>query len=199
VEPLTPERRREQTRRHLLDAAAIVFAREGFHGASLDEVAATAGFTKGAVYSNFKSKADLFLAVLDDRTEHQHELINAELEEGADHDLERIQRTTADLHWGDEWSALWLEFVLYARRNPEALGKLAESRRRQIEAAEDLIRGEYERRGAEPAYPVRVLALISTSLYTGMDMERLIDPDLVSEADEQQILAFLFDTIGVRE
>ena len=67
IEPLTPARRREMTRRHLLDAAAVVFARDGFHGASLDDVAATAGFTKGAVYSNFKSKEDLFLAVFDDR------------------------------------------------------------------------------------------------------------------------------------
>jgi AcrR family transcriptional regulator len=55
-EPLTPERRRAMTRQHLLDAAAIVFTRNGFHGSTLDEVAATAGFTKGAVYSNFGSK-----------------------------------------------------------------------------------------------------------------------------------------------
>src|SRR5687768_14330052 len=55
-EPLTPQRRREMTREHLLEAAAIVFARDGFHRASLDDIAALAGFTKGAVYSNFKSK-----------------------------------------------------------------------------------------------------------------------------------------------
>ena len=77
------------TRRHLLDAAAVVFARDGFHGASLDDVAATAGFTKGAVYSNFKSKEDLFLAVFDDhfareRDEMQHVL------------GEPIERTTSD-------------------------------------------------------------------------------------------------------
>src|SRR5271168_2584331 len=62
-EPLTPERRRQQTREHLLAAAAQVFGERGFHGASLDEVAAVAGFTKGAVYSNFKNKEDLFLAL----------------------------------------------------------------------------------------------------------------------------------------
>src|ERR1700674_3832781 len=63
IEPLTPERRRQQTRDHLLAAAAEVFAERGFHGATLDEVAAVAGFTKGAVYSNFKNKEDLFLAL----------------------------------------------------------------------------------------------------------------------------------------
>src|SRR5260370_23487825 len=66
--PLTPERRREQTRHHLIEAAAAVFAARGYHGASLDEVAAAAGFTKGAVYSNFKNKEELFVAVLEDRT-----------------------------------------------------------------------------------------------------------------------------------
>src|SRR5881396_2434576 len=70
-EPLTAERRRAMTRQHLLDAAAIVFTRNGFHGSTLDEVASTAGFTKGAVYSNFKSKDDLFLALLDERIERQ--------------------------------------------------------------------------------------------------------------------------------
>src|SRR6202034_428303 len=65
IEPLTPERRRRQTRDHLLEAAAQVLAERGFHGASLDEVAAAAGFTKGAVYSHFKNKEDLFLAVLE--------------------------------------------------------------------------------------------------------------------------------------
>jgi AcrR family transcriptional regulator len=59
------------TRRHLLEAAAIVFAQKGFHAATLDEAAAAAGFTKGAVYSNFKSKDDLFLALFDDRIERQ--------------------------------------------------------------------------------------------------------------------------------
>ena len=67
MEPLTRARRREMTREHLMDAAATVFARDGFHAASLDDVAALAGFTKGAVYSNFKSKDDLFLAVFDHR------------------------------------------------------------------------------------------------------------------------------------
>ena len=68
-EPLTPDRRRAMTRQHLLDGAAIVFARNGFHGSTLDEVAATAGFSKGAVYSNFKSKDDLFLELFHERVE----------------------------------------------------------------------------------------------------------------------------------
>src|ERR1700730_16732146 len=81
-EPLTPERRRAMTRQHLLDAAAIVFARNGFHGSTLDEVAATAGFTKGAFCSNFKTKDDLFLELLEERMNRQFAVVTDVLEGG---------------------------------------------------------------------------------------------------------------------
>ncbi len=81
LQPLTPERRRQQTREHLLAAAAEVFAERGFHGASLDEVAAVAGFTKGAVYSNFKNKEDLFLALFKANYEQEMQALRATLED----------------------------------------------------------------------------------------------------------------------
>jgi len=59
VERWTPERRRQRTREALLDAAAAVFARRGFHGASLDEIAETAGYTRGAIYKHFQDKEEL--------------------------------------------------------------------------------------------------------------------------------------------
>ncbi len=65
VEKLTPARRREMTRAALLDAAETVFARRGFEGASLDEIAEAAGFTRGAIYKNFDGKEDLFFALFD--------------------------------------------------------------------------------------------------------------------------------------
>ena len=66
-ERLTREEKKARTRAQLIDAAAAVFARHGYVAASLDEVAEEAGLTKGAVYSNFDSKEDLFQAVIDDR------------------------------------------------------------------------------------------------------------------------------------
>src|SRR5688500_5424687 len=79
-EPLTPDRRRAMTREHLLEAAARIFSRDGFHGASLDDIAATAGFTKGAVYSNFKSKEDLLLALMDQHMTEQFDEIVGSLD-----------------------------------------------------------------------------------------------------------------------
>src|SRR5438105_15844263 len=72
---LTRAESQARTRAHLLEAAAEVFARRGFHGASVEEVADVAGYTKGAVYSNFASKDELFLAVLEGRMQAQVELL----------------------------------------------------------------------------------------------------------------------------
>src|SRR6476620_11683152 len=71
VEKWTPERRRQRTRDALLDAAATVFAERGFQGASLDEIAATAGYTRGAIYKHFADKEELLQEVcvrLNERT-----------------------------------------------------------------------------------------------------------------------------------
>src|SRR3954451_20327664 len=65
AEKLTPERRREMTRQALIDAAADLFAKKGFNGASMEQIAAEAGFTRGAIYSNFGSKDELLIAVMD--------------------------------------------------------------------------------------------------------------------------------------
>jgi AcrR family transcriptional regulator len=63
--------RKAQTRERLLQAAARVYARRGFSGATLDEVAAEAGFTKGAVYSHFGSKENLLLALMEEHLASQ--------------------------------------------------------------------------------------------------------------------------------
>src|SRR5438477_12871049 len=107
------------TRQHLLEAAAMVFARDGFQGSSLDEVAATAGFTKGAVYSNFRSKDDLFLALLDDRIDRQFAVVTDVLESGPHDAAEQYPRIRELFHgemfWDEHFSLLYVEFVLYAR------------------------------------------------------------------------------------
>src|SRR3954466_13368507 len=68
------QHRRVQTRTALLDAAQRLWAERGIHGASLDDIAASAGLTKGAVYSNFTGKTDLLLALLERYTQTEAEL-----------------------------------------------------------------------------------------------------------------------------
>ena len=198
-EPLTPDRRRAMTRRHLLDAAAIVFARDGFHGATLDEVAKTAGFTKGAVYSNFKSKDDLFLALIDDRAERAYAVIEEILDTQPQHSSdEQLPRVRELMHsdaamWDDTWQALYLEFLLYARRTPEGRAKLAQRDRYERAAAEHFIESEYAARGTKFPYPVREFASVMRAVFLGLNIERLADPDSVTTETIDTALDLLYE------
>jgi AcrR family transcriptional regulator len=201
LEPLTPERRRAMTRQHLLEAAAIVFARKGFHEATLDEVAATAGFSKGAVYSNFKSKDDLFVELLDDRVNRQFAVVSEVLDSGSHDKAEQFPRIReifgSDMFWSEDFVALWMEFVLYARRNPEAQAKLAASIRRSRAQVQQLIEHEYAVVGGSPKYPTRDLAEISLALFNGLGIVRLADPSAVTDQMLDTTLTFLYDAMGV--
>ena len=201
-EPLTPDRRRAITRQHLLEAAAMVFTEHGFHGASLDEVAKTAGFTKGAVYSNFKSKEDLFLAVLDDRMERQLVVMSNALDTESRTREEQMPRIAEAIHsqmWDDSFTLLWLEFVLYAARKPSVKSKLAAFSRKSRELIEDLIKAEYAAAGPPPRYPTSDLAIISTAIFNGFGIEHLVDPAIVTDQTLETLLLFLYDAMGSDE
>ena len=124
AEKWTPERRRQLTREALVASARDVFANRGFHAASLEEIADEAGFTRGAVYSNFENKEELFFAVLDRHVELQTAAFDALFEEAGgpvaapDEDIARLW---SRLGAGNDpqWLALNLEFRLYALRNPD--------------------------------------------------------------------------------
>jgi AcrR family transcriptional regulator len=200
-EPLTPERRRALTREHLLEAAAMVFARDGFQGSSLDEIAATAGFTKGAVYSNFKSKDDLFLAVLDERFERGRAAIRGVLDtpeaRSPDQWKPLVASAVRESLWDESWTMLFLEFVLYAARNPQARLKLAAWTRHSLSQVEQLLTEEYDAADKPPGYPPADLAMISVALFDGLGVYRLIDPSLTSDQTLTAALQFLSDAIDL--
>ena len=185
------------TREHLLEAAAVVFARNGYHGASLDEVAAAAGFTKGAVYSNFQSKEDLFLALIDYRIEKQTAAFAAELDAPAESGNDQLPRIQALIARGFDWdqSALHYEFMAYAARNSEIRAKLAATARRGRDAAVRLITDEHARLGTVPAYPIPVLAQMMLSIFDGLAGLRFLDPELVDDDMLRDVLAFLYANV----
>ena len=123
VEKLTPERRRELTRSTLIDAAADVFAKRGFPAASLEEIAETAGFTRGAIYKNFENKEELFFAVIERRIDAQLSRFREVLREdqAAATDPSRLAAIWEEvLAFDRDWFTLDLEFRLYAMRNDDA-------------------------------------------------------------------------------
>lgn len=125
------EEQRERTRRELLDAAAQVFAARGFHAASVDEIAEAAGYTKGAVYSNFSSKEELFLALLDRQIDQAVEVLEGILAEAAPEDRARVvgERREDIRVLERDWFLLETEFLLYAARNADVRDRVAERQR----------------------------------------------------------------------
>jgi AcrR family transcriptional regulator len=196
LEPLTPQRRRQQTRDYLIQAAAKVFAERGFHGASLDEVAAAAGFTKGAVYSNFKSKEDLFLALLQSHYEAEMEALRTTLassEGGPDAhltDFAALVRRNLD-ELGDEWVTLFEEFRLYAMRNPSVRARLAEFDRIAIDAVAGIINAEREKHGIVPKESAQHAARIVVAMMRGISTMRVIESDAVDESFLESVMSFI--------
>src|SRR5438552_17548770 len=81
TQPLPKRRRREETRRRLMDSALGVFARNGYERATVDEIVREAGFSKGAFYVHFETKEDLFWEMLQERIDAQQELFRQTLDE----------------------------------------------------------------------------------------------------------------------
>src|SRR3954449_13177206 len=135
--PSSRARRKAATREALLDAGRTMFVRDGYQRASLDRVAAEAGFTKGAVYGNFATKADLFLAIYEQRSAARAELIAGAA--AASSDLEDLRRRmVADWRHVVErergWSLLLIEFWVHAARDPKLRGRLRHAHVRVREA-----------------------------------------------------------------
>jgi len=185
VERLTPERRRQQTRDHLLVAAADVFARRGFHEATLEEVAAAAGFSKGAVYSNFTGKDDLFLSLLEHHVTATFARVRATLEASdvpaGDRLGDFVQLAVENFReeQAQGSAALYMEFWLYAARHPDARQRLADIDRAQAQAIEAIV--SWERGEAKDVDQGRaaVMARLVVALFHGIGVVGLIDPRAV--------------------
>lgn len=188
---LTRAEQREKTRVCLLEAATKVFSRRGYDKASLDEVAEEAGFTKGAVYSNFKGKEDLFLATVDAHFEQRLEAVRRVLaeepdEEGAAHaaGMEFMEQLNSD----PEYFALFFEFWAYAQRNPSVKREFLPRVQRFRGALAEL----FEAEDVEMPIPAQHLAAMLIAMAAGVAMERELDPRAVPDDMYARMLQFFF-------
>ena len=200
VQPLTPERRRQQTREHLLAAAAEVFAEQGFHGASIDEVAAVAGFTKGAVYSNFKNKEDLFLALFKATCEREMEALRSMLGDSEVPPESRISDFVSlirdETRRARNMGLLYQEFWLYAARNPAAREQLIRIEDEGVRALAQIIEAERARQGIQPLESAVQMARLIEFLFRGIGQLRVLQPDLANDDLVEAAIAFVARGMG---
>ena len=201
LQPLTPERRRQQTREHLLAAAAEVFAERGFYGATLDEVAAVAGFTKGAVYSNFKNKEDLFLALFKANYDREMDALRGVLAASEAPPEDRISEFVALIRdqtarAGRNFNLLYQEFSLYAARNPVVREELNRIDEQGVLALAEILRAERVRVGLEPlASPIQTARIVEL-LFRGIGQLRVLQPDVADDELVEAAIAFVARGLG---
>jgi AcrR family transcriptional regulator len=187
---------RQQNRREVLDAARCTFLELGYHGATVDAIALAAGFSKGVVYSQFGSKDDLFLALLEERIEerrHRGERVAAGLQgpEGFHAIAVDATQVTAE---SLAWQTLLLEFRAHAARDPVTLARYTELHERAIAGVADLLDSVFSRAGLPPPLPPRTLAVIWLAIGTGLAAELLTDPGLDTEAIARHLAGGLVAT-----
>jgi AcrR family transcriptional regulator len=180
---LTRDERKAQTRADLLAAARDVFVRRGFHRASLDEIAEEAGYTKGAVYSNFADKDALFVALLDERyvgrvARYSEMMLEVD---SLDEAFRRVSWFMAEADQEEpDWLPTLAEFVAHASQHEDLRRAYSRSRERFLEAIAGIIDTLAERFGVTLRVSSLEAARWSSVLIRGYSAERRIDPDTVT-------------------
>jgi AcrR family transcriptional regulator len=161
---MTRAERTEHNRERVLAAAREVFLARGYHGATVEQIAETAGFSTGVVYSQFGGKADLFLALLEARIE-QRIRDNAAVVASDDgrNGLVRLLEHTAEVTFAEpEWGLLVLEFRVHAARDPELNARYSRAHARTVNGLADVLTSAGATGGLAPEELAEVIAAISS-------------------------------------
>jgi AcrR family transcriptional regulator len=170
---LNRKQQAEANEQRLLDAALDVFTARGFHGATLEQIAAAAGFTTGVVYSRFSSKADLFLALLERTIEQRI----AELRRAGRAEVGEVGVALARSWWGrvrkqPEWMLVVIEFRVHAARDPELNACYAELHARHVQALAEVMARDLRRADQSAAESSLDEARMALALGSGLVLER---------------------------
>jgi AcrR family transcriptional regulator len=173
---------KQDTRDRLLDAARRVFLRAGFHAATVEMVAAEAGFTKGAIYSGFASKADLFLALYEKRVVQRTAELAQRLATVAGQDIavEASRAWAETLRRDRAWHLVLIEFWVFAARDRSIRSRFARLHA-QLRAAlaRDVVRARAAAGRALPADP-ELVARAHMALGNGFALEGFLEPEAVA-------------------
>lgn len=174
----TRAERQQQTRDRLVEVARQMFLRQGYAATSLDKLAVEAGFSKGAVYSNFAGKEELCMAVLD--AIHAEKIARISEMFSSDTAIEVRIKTFAE--WSQtgisdpEWAALEVEFAAVARQNAWVAAELVRRHRKVRRMIADLISTTADEADLETALPVDQIATALLALGAGLGGMRALDP-----------------------
>jgi AcrR family transcriptional regulator len=199
---LTRQESRAQTQERLLNAGVKIFARHGLAGASIEEIAETAGFSRGAFHANFKSKEAFFLALVEKQikasTSEIHKQIAAS--NSAEETLQNLRAAYSCYTGTDNDTFLLLtEAQLYAMRNPrfgKKLNALFGMIHDDLVASIEHLLAQMGHK--DPAFAEK-LVLIGFAFSHGMMLNSLVDPDRYPNRMISDCTRFVFDRIFLQE
>ncbi|SEI92321.1 TetR/AcrR family transcriptional regulator [Paraburkholderia diazotrophica] len=191
---LTREQSKDQTRLRLLDAAQAIFMKKGFAAASVEDIAEAAGYTRGAFYSNFRSKPELFLELL----RRDHESMQAELhsifeENATREEMEaNVLRYYSRLPRDNKYFLLWVEAKLLAARDARFRVRFNAFLHEKVEQLTEYISEFSVRVGTPLPLPAETLALGLMGLCDGMQFFFTVDPQNISGERAEEVLGNFF-------
>ncbi len=191
------QQRTEATRLKLLKSGRRIFAREGFEAARIEDIAAQTGYTRGAFYAHFKSKEDLFFALLEQQMKEHVQNVRALLERcsSLEERVESMRNYYVERVTDRQWVMLMLEFKLFAVRHRNMRPKLAQTHRRIRSSLNlDLIPGVLPAR-LQSASEYEELRTALEATLSGLVLENAYDPKRISEHQVVSVLRRVFDML----
>jgi AcrR family transcriptional regulator len=189
------------TRRKLLLAAEQTFARDGYEAARLEDIAARAGYTRGAFYANFDSKEDIFFALLEQTVARRIGEVNELLErhDNPQQRLRALRKHYAQIAKDRRLALLSLEFKLFAVRHPEAHARLRARQRGLRACGGDIVRRVMKSLGRSLPISSGAAATALGAFSHGMLLEHLVDANSLTDAEIRHLLGLFFDVVVAGE
>jgi len=197
--PNKHELKTQETRSLLLSAAEEVFARDGYEKAELGEIARLAGRTKGAIYAQFKSKEDMFLALYEENSLRRRAIM-AEFLSKSDSiagNLAAFRKFFIEFATNDRWSFLMLDFRLYAVRNPKSRERLQKLYQSILPPNEETAYSSLLGPAVKGKRAISRTEAVHTAfaMLTALQLETQFDPDVVTSDVLKKVAGKLFDTM----
>jgi AcrR family transcriptional regulator len=200
VARLTRAEQREVTRQRLIESAGRVFCRLGFEAAPIDVIAEEAGYSRGAFYSNFESKDELFVELLGHHLDAEVETLSHALDriKSADDLAPAIERRYRVLGEDNSWCLLTTEFQLYTMRGgmmADQFGDIYESYRQRIG---ELLATHFERLGIESSLTPYEFGVSQIALAHGLALQRAANQTLKSTLPARALATFVRGALAGR-
>lgn len=191
------QERTDLTRTRLLQAAEKIFARDGFDAAKLEEIAADAGYTRGAFYSNFESKEDLFFAMLEQEITSRIENLRKHVakHQTPSQKLNALREFWLNMCLDRRWSLLAMEFKLFALRHPDVKARLTAMHRRLVSSGVEVLEQIMDDLGRKLPVSAYSVGMAFFALSSSLTVQHMLDRAGMPEDAVRAIMIRFFDAV----